>query len=72
MLNTTWTDDMVVKFGSKYAQDAVIGQAIGTGFVWLVAQAYDQGITVCGILIIITGIHHCFISGNWYVYLVTA
>lgn len=43
VLNTVWTYHVAAKYGATHAQEAQLGQGIGAAFVWLAAQAHNQG-----------------------------
>ncbi|XP_076443568.1 large ribosomal subunit protein mL65-like [Babylonia areolata] len=43
VLNTVWSRRVADKFGQNHALEAQLGHGIGTSFVWLAAQAYNQG-----------------------------
>ena len=43
VLNSVWSRYPADKYGPHHAQDARLGQGIGTSFVWLAAQAHNQG-----------------------------
>lgn len=47
VLNTVWSRHPADKYGPHHAQDARLGQGIGTSFVWLAAQAHNQGQCYC-------------------------
>ena len=43
VLNSVWSRHPADKYGPHHAKDARLGQGIGTSFVWLAAQAHNQG-----------------------------
>ncbi|KAL8582331.1 hypothetical protein ACOMHN_037088 [Nucella lapillus] len=43
VLNTVWSQHAAVKYGPSHAQQAQLGQGVGAAFVWLAAQAHNQG-----------------------------
>lgn len=47
VLNTVWSRHPAEKYGPHHAQEARLGQGIGTSFVWLAAQAHNQGQSYC-------------------------
>ncbi|KAK7115880.1 large ribosomal subunit protein mL65-like [Littorina saxatilis] len=43
VLNTVWSHYSAEKYGENHAQDARLGQGVMSSFVWLAAQAHNQG-----------------------------
>jgi hypothetical protein len=43
VLNTVWLNFVAGKYGPKYAAEAGLAQALTSSFVWLAAQAHNQG-----------------------------
>ena len=43
VLNTAWSQPAADKYGGQHAQEARLGQGLSASFVWLAAQAHNQG-----------------------------
>lgn len=44
---TLWSRKLTKAYGEQHAKDNRLCQGIGSSFVWLVAQAYNQGENIC-------------------------